>query len=447
MTEPENDTGRGAGERAAAPTPLARGLGARLAGSGWLQVAETSGARIYLVLVMLVSTSITARYLGPEGRGVLVAAQGWVGTFASIGYLSMAQPLFHRVSGRPAREWLPDALGALLVIVGMVTLLGWAVAAAGFWTTGGELYRRIPAGVLVAAFAALPFMLWGENGNSILLAMGKLRVLNLAQVVAGTASLVAVFLTLGVFRAGIGAALLAVAVNPLLLAVVGIVFMFREVSGVTAKWSVGKRLVADGARLHLNAIGSVLSGNATILILNHYRTPAETAYLQLAGQMLTGLSIIPAAVSSVAYTRIAREGANGAWPGHKRLLGQTLALMSVLCVVAYFLAPLGVRLIAGPEFLPTVPLFRLLLPTVILSTVAVGTVSQWVARGLFSWLAIYGVIIGVITAAAMYLLVPRYGMYGAVWVSLGTSALALVLNLVVVLWIDRQWRESVAHGG
>lgn len=446
MSQLDSSTGRTA-EVPAAPASFARRAGARFSASGWLQVAETSGARIYLVLVMLVSTSLTARYLGPEGRGVLVAAQGWVGTFASLGYLSMAQPLFRRVSGKAPREWLPDALGALLAIVGVVTLLGWGIAAAGFWATGGDLYRRLSPGVLVAAFAALPFMLWGENGNSILLAMGKLRVLNLAQVAAGTASLIAVFLALGVFRAGVSAAILATAVNPLLLAVVGIGYTLRHARGIRVRLSVGKRLVSEGARLHLNAVGSVLSGSATILILNHFRSPAETAYLQLAGQMLTGLSIIPAAVSSVAYTRIARDGADGAWPAHKRLLGQSLALMCVLCVAAYFLAPIAVRLIAGPEFLPAVPVFRLLLPTAILSTIAVGSVSQWVARGLFSWLAIYGMVLGVITAAGMYLLVPRYGMYGAVWVSLGTTALALVLNAVVVVWIDRRWRESVSHAG
>lgn len=436
---------RGVARLPVAAKSLSRRVHHAFTGSGWWQVAETSAARIYMVLMMLLSTALTARFLGPEGRGVLVAAQGWAATFAALGYLSMAQPLFRRVNGKPPREWLPEALGTLIAIVCVVSLLGWGMVALGFWATGGEIFRRLSPQVLAAAFVGLPFMLWGENGNSILLAMGKLRVLNGVQVLAGTTSLAAVFVALWFFRLDVAGALVALTVNPLLLAVLGIAVMWRTAGSMTVRWSTAKQLLGEGSQLHLNAVGSVLSGHATILILNYYGTAAETAYLQLASQMLIGLSIIPGAVSSVAYTLIARHGADGAWPAHKRLLWQTLGVMCALSAVAYFLAPLAVRLIAGPEFLPAVPLFRLLLPTTIVSTIAVGTVSQWVARGLFRWLAIYGMVVGVVTVAFMSLLVPRYGMYGAAWVAIATSMLALLINLAVVAWIERRWKESLAH--
>ena len=50
-----------------------------------MQIAETSAARIYGLLIGLLSLFITARILGPEGQGILAATIAWVRMFASFG--------------------------------------------------------------------------------------------------------------------------------------------------------------------------------------------------------------------------------------------------------------------------------------------------------------------------------------------------------------------------
>lgn len=91
----------------------------------WAQVLGTTGARLYALVVGLATTAATARLLGPEGRGIFVAAVGWVTLFSTAGYLSLGQVVIHRAAGQPIQRWLPSTLGSLLAIITTLALAGW----------------------------------------------------------------------------------------------------------------------------------------------------------------------------------------------------------------------------------------------------------------------------------------------------------------------------------
>src|SRR5207247_444456 len=76
-------------------------------------------------------------------------------------------------------------------------------------------------------------------------------------------------------------------------------------------------------------------------------------------QMTTAMQVVPMAVVIVAYSLVAREGADGAWPEHRRLIVQTMLYAAVAAAVAYALAPTVVPLLAGRGFAPAVPRFRI----------------------------------------------------------------------------------------
>src|SRR5437667_6346157 len=94
----------------------------------WRSIGFTSGARIYSVAAGSVSLVITARALGPSGRGAVAAAITWAALFSTVGYLSLGQVAIHRVAGRPVSEWLGPILAALLAVTAAVSVVGWLVA-------------------------------------------------------------------------------------------------------------------------------------------------------------------------------------------------------------------------------------------------------------------------------------------------------------------------------
>ena len=50
----------------------------------WLNIAHTSGAKVYSLLVGVLTLSLTARLLGPEGRGQVAVITTWVSMFSTF---------------------------------------------------------------------------------------------------------------------------------------------------------------------------------------------------------------------------------------------------------------------------------------------------------------------------------------------------------------------------
>lgn len=407
----------------------------------WGLVAQTSAAKIYWLFAMLVTTTITARFLGPDGRGIYVAATSWAAAFFTMGYLSLSQVVVFLATGKPQEEWLPRMLGSLLAIVAVISVAGWAVALAAYAFSGGRFFHHLSPAVLIVALAALPLMLWVEYGNGILMAIGKLHVLNVGQVAGATANLLLTVLFIGLLKWQVVGGLGAVAIAQLLIFVITFTFITREAGALRFDLSAVKDLLKGGTKLHMNAIGTYLFSQANILILNNYRSPSETAYYQLAVQLMNAMQIIPMAVSTVAYSLVAKEGPDAAWPQHRKLLGEVVLLVTFLAVIGYFVAPFIVPLIFGKPFATSVPLFRILLFAVVGMTMSTVMACQWISRGLFLHAALLTILVGGITVLANFLVVPRYGMVGAAWVTVGTYSISIVGNGIMALWVQSRWRR------
>jgi len=404
----------------------------------WSLIAQTSGSKIYWVLATLLTSVITARFLGPVARGVLVAALAWVTMFATFGYLSLGQVIIHVAAAKERREWLTSFLGSLVAILALMAVIGWVIAAVLYVATGGQAFHHLDPLLLLLAFAGLPFLLWIENGNGALMALGKLPVMNLAQTIGATATVVLTFLAVGPLRLDVYGALLALLIAQALTVAISLGYLLQRAGRLRFEAEPARELFKGGIKLHLNAVGTFLFSHANVLILNHFRSTSETAYFQLAAQLTAGLQIIPLAVSAVTYSLVSQEGPNAAWPRQRRLLFQTVGLIIVVGAVAYFAAPLLIPLVFGAAFAPAVPVFRVLLLGLVGMTVSIVMASQWISRGLFLQAAVLTLAIGLTTVIANWIVIPRHGMFGAAWVTVSTYVAALIANLVMAFWVENR---------
>ncbi|MDQ3280746.1 MAG: oligosaccharide flippase family protein [Acidobacteriota bacterium] len=406
----------------------------------WSLVAQTSGSRLYWLVASLLTTVITARYLGPDGRGVYVAAVGWVTMFATFGTLSISQVIIYLAAGKPQDGWLPQVLGSALAIAGAVTVIAAAVAALLYAGSDGRLFRHLDASVLAIAFLALPFMIWIENGNSILMASGRLTAMNASQVIGATAALLLTFLVVAVARLGVTGALFAMTLAQAVTVGIALVLIGRMAGAIRVDRPVLRELLSGGVKLHLNAVGTYLFTQANVLILNNYRRPDETAYFQLAVQLFVGMQVLPNAVSAVAYSLVSRKGPDEAWPEHRKLLFHSALVIALLSVIAWFVMPYVVPFVFGARYLPAIPLFQILLLGSVGMTMSLVMSSQWIARGLFLQAALLTLLVGCITVAGNYAFVPRYGSVGAAWVTVGTYTISVIGNGIMALWVESRYR-------
>jgi len=314
----------------------------------------------------------------------------------------------------------------------ILTLLGWLVAWGMYWHNPQGTFKGLPATALLIGFIALPFMIWEQYGSSLLMGLERIRTYNRYQVVGRTLSVAGVFVLVGWLGQGVAGVLQASLLGQIVVALGGIGFLvnFAHSKGTFCRpdKTETRALLAGGAKLHLNAIGTFLFTSVNVLILNNYHGAEQTGYFQLATQLLGILMIIPSSASMVIFGKVTRLGPNGAWPAHKQLLIQITLGMMVLSVVAAILAPWGITLLAGEKFRPSVEPFQWMLLGLIGMTFSTTMAPQWIGRGYFWQAAGLSFLVGGINLAANFWLIPLYGITGAIYAFLGTFIFSVIGN-------------------
>ncbi|MGA8807491.1 MAG: oligosaccharide flippase family protein [Thermoanaerobaculia bacterium] len=382
---------------------------------------------------------VTARTLGPAGRGAIAAVTTWTGLFVTFGHLSLGQIAIHQAS-KGREDWLPPTASALLVACGAVTILGWALAAV-MYACSGAFAGLAPLWIIVG-FIALPFQVWEQYGSSLLMALERVDLYNRMQVIARTTGII---LLVALLAAGYGVtgALVAIAAAQVLVSFAGARTICKQMPR-RFPWRVDafRELLGGGIRLHLNAVGFFLITSTDVLILNHFRGNAATGEYQLATQLTFALLVVPQAAAAVLFGTVARQGKTGGWPYQRRVLVVLTSLMIVAAVACAVAAPLMIRIVAGRDFLPAVPVFRILLISLIGMTVATLMGPQWIARGLFLQLSGIMMVFGVANVAASFLLTPRYGMYAPAWTSAITYSILGVIGVALAIRCDAEARSA-----
>jgi O-antigen/teichoic acid export membrane protein len=99
-----------------------------------------------------------------------------------------------------------------------------------------------------------------------------------------------------------------------------------------------------------------------------------------------------------------------------------------------------VPLLAGPAFIPAVPIFRVAGLAVFGMSLGSVMTPQWVARGYFLRNTVLAMCVGGLSVAGNYLFIPRYGMRSCAWVMMASYTIHFIANIVFALWIERRTR-------
>jgi len=325
-----------------------------------------------------------------------------------------------------------------MAVTAATALLGWAIAAAMYVATHGRIFQHIAPPVLAIAFAGLPLLLWMENGNSLLIVLGDLKRLNVAQAAGTTIGVVLVTLAVGVWKGGVAAALAATLVSYMVVVGIGLARVIAASRPLRVSRDVVRSLLTGAVRLHLAAISTFFFTNIAVILLNQFRPVAEAGFFQLAMQLTLAMHVVPMSIAVVAFTIVTRDGADGAWREHRMLILQTLLYAAVAAAVGYAAAPFVVPLLAGHAFEPAVGIFRIVALSIFGMSLAAVMAPQWIARGYFLRIAIIYLFAALVGVAGNYLLIPRYGMAAAAWVMVASYSIQLISNAVFAGWIEHR---------
>lgn len=362
---------------------------------------------------------LSTRWLGPQGKGLLVTVMLWPGLLAAVGGgLGLEDAVVYFVATLPERRGSILATGTALagVQAALLTVAGWFLLPAllGHDGAGAVLDGRLYLGWIVLSYLTLTAMacLRGE------LAFKAFNLSRLTVVAGMLLGLVALASANAVSVRNVTLVYLAANLASLLAAWAAVLAR----SGPSARPDPGLALplLRYTLKSHLGNVIALANERADMaviaLLLASYQVGLYAAALSLAAVVrLFGSSFAIVALPSLASQR---HGPGRPMADVSRLVRATLYLSLLAALALLVLAPALIRVLLGPAFLPAAPVARLLgLAAVALNASRViGGGLKAANLALTSSMA--EMLAGAATVAALLALLPWLGIMGAAIASL-----------------------------
>lgn len=394
-----------------------------------------SVARGYGMVLSLGTLFVSARLLGPDGRGEFAAAMAWAALFATLFHLSLGQALQHRLQAADSKPTLGAQMGTLGGMALGLSLLALAAAALLYAWTGGALFKGLSLLPLSIAMACVPLLIWEQYASNMLAASAQTALLNRAQYWGRSIGFLLFFLLVMYLGWGVPGALASQLLGQFCVAAL-VALPLWQLAGRTASWVQRevRPLMSAGAVIHLTTVSAFLLDQVSILLINHDLGKREVGFYQLAQQMVALLLIVPQSALMVIYGGLARATPDAFWPQQRGLAKKVLLAVAGVCLAAYLLAPLMIALVAGQAFAPSAAMFRALLPTVLGISLALLMTPQWIGRGMLKLNTALTIATSIVVVAASYWAIPRYGVDGAINVRLAVYAVWIPLAQGIFWW-------------
>lgn len=402
------------------------------------------GAQAVALMTGFVSSIVTARLLGPEGKGVIALSASMSQLAVAILALGTGSGLAFLAGKR--RFPVPELLGAAAVL----GLAFGGIVGVSLVLAQGLLLSTILRGVTPQELAlialTIPFVFSGSFIGNVLLGEGAVARLAAVQAVAPMSTFV--FLTVALVLVGptastaLAALLIATAANSAFALVLGARkhgLSLRHLSEVT------REALSYGVRIVTGSAANTFWLRADVFFLNYLGGPAQVGVYSVSTNLAEKIWLLDESIGAAVFSEVvSRDPEESAALALRtaRMVG-VLALVGslLLAVVSAVLIPV----LYGPRFAGAIGPLMLLLPGVVavgigrpLSAYFSGQLSR---PGLTSVAAVLGAIVA---AIAYFGLIPKYGAMGAaIGSSLSYSAPLVFYSLLLGRYANSRPRDLI----
>ncbi|HEY3578959.1 MAG TPA: polysaccharide biosynthesis C-terminal domain-containing protein, partial [Pyrinomonadaceae bacterium] len=292
-------------------------------------------------------------------------------------------------------------------------------------------FSSVPPDLIRIASVSIPFQLLTLIGLNVLLAVGKLREFNLLDLLAQSFVLINAVVVLVVLGLQLDALVKWNTATSVLVGVVIAGLLFITGSRVIgSNWRADaallRRMITYGLKFHISVLAGAIIFRADLLVVNHFRGPAEAGVYSVATQFSLLLMLLPSVIATLLFPRVtAEQDARGETTS---LVTRHTALIMLVCCLATVPVSFLLPLVYGRAFSDATTLLLILLPGVYLIGLESVLVQHFNALGLPRRIPVYWLITLLINLVLVFGLVPRLGARGAAIAS--TISYALIFCLV-----------------
>jgi len=397
-------------------------------------VSRGLGANIIVFLLGIVSGVLTARGLGPEGKGVLTAILVIPFLLTPILNLGLDNSNVYLINRHPTKGafLFANSLWVLLIVF-PVLVVGQALIPKLMHSYGAKeifLARIYLFGAAMGIFLS--------NVESLLRGLRKFYQLYTLRVLFPMISVLMLFVF---FMTGLSVtkALLSNIVGGVSVIVVGLFFLRKS---MTLSFAWDKRLLKEsvsyGMKSYVGTLSSIVQLRVDQLIMILLVSTFHLGLYSVAARMSEALWQISNAVGTVLFPETSKRDSEKASLLIVKSLLVSMLLLVIIGGLLFFFAPSIVLLFFGRDFLGVTGVFRIL----IFASIAMG-LARVLTEGLNGLgvpiLPTYGSLCGLLANVPLLLiLIPKYNIVGAAI----ASVIAYSCNLLVLLFLFRRVANS-----
>jgi O-antigen/teichoic acid export membrane protein len=381
----------------------------------------------FLLGLGMVTGILTARMLGPAGRGEYVAITIWpmaISTFLAFGINHAA--VFNLGQRTLNVSEVATAVSVIGLIQGALTILIYLLAAP-FALAKYSLHVQHLG---IAFVLLMPVSILSVYTSNLFQGTGELLQFNFIRAMTPltyATCLVGLYCT---HRGSLAPVIVSQLAGYIVALVVGSAMVWR-ILRPRLQWNASAvpLLASYGCRIQGLSVATYLNQRVDQLVLSLLVPPQQLGLYAAAVTLSTAVTVFPQAAGIVAFSKGSGQRSDQAKVTIGVAFRSSLIWLLVCCSLLYVLAPFLIHVLFGAAFNGSILACRILLPGALmvgLNQVLYNGASA-LGRPLLPSFAESASI--AITAIGLYLLTPRFGYIGAAVV----SSIAYTLSFVVML--------------
>lgn len=395
--------------------------------SSFIKDTVRVGFSKFLMIVFGLATSIiTARYIGPEGNGIIAGLLVYPSLFMSIGSLGIQQATTYFL-GREifTEDQIKTAITQIWLFTTILSLVICFALMYYFSNSGQNLQ------LVILALIPIPFALFNTYNSGIFLGKNDIKTYNKINWIPTFIIFIGSILFVVTIKWDVAGAMIASIGGPVFMFFV-LLFKNKFIQFFSFKyeWKIIKQMLSLGLIYALSLFIINLNYKLDIVVLDKLSTPYDLGIYSKGNGITSYLWQIPMLFSTIVFARSAVSKNEKAF-SYKvaQLLRVSFVFIGLASVLMIIFSELIIVGMYGEEFRDSISVLNYLLPGVVILTIYKVMNMDLAGKGK-PWIAMYAMVPALIINLVLnIILIPSYGANGAAISSTFSYSFAGILFL------------------
>lgn len=352
---------------------------------------------------------LTNHIIGPEGRGIFIAATAWSNTFLILFHFSLSTAILNLSNQNSDNIYKLAYTSAIAAVVLGFTSM---IVGLAMFSMLPSLFNNLSLRYIGLALATIPFMMLQQYSLAIVQVKGNFRAFNILYSSYAIINLSCISIVWLTHKTSVEFLLYINLLGWLVTGALAIYFLYPDFKKRHAGNSILKLFAKTSFAAHFGSIVSFAVSRSDILIINYFCTEKEMGIYGLAVGISQVLLIIPLSIQNLLYHSLLGKEKE---EQKKILLHNSRLTFTIMCVASlciFLLSRPFVAIVGGKGFEQAVPLFNYFLPAVVFYSIPMVLATQWNIMGIFPQINIIAILILILSVAGNIILVPLIGTSG-----------------------------------